>query len=281
MCILFVHVSANPGADKYKLILASNRDEYFGRPTKVANFWTENPDIIGGRDLEPGKAGGTWLALSKTGKIGVLLNILTDDPAGEPGKLGRGFLVNDYLNGNLDGFEYCNNLYKNANLYNPFNLVTIDLKKKNGPYVTYYSSKSLDGSPVQLNCDNTYAFGNSVLESPFMKVQNGHEKMIETVMAYNSTEKKQQLLDQLLGILKCKKQFSDPQMKLQAPKLPPNDLQSMSSAFVEIPAAKYGSRTHTVILVDNQDQVEFHEWTMGEANEPAWIHSVYKFALHC
>jgi len=162
-------------------------------------------------------------------------------------------------------------------------------RNKNGPSVTYYSSKSLNGNPLQLSCDdNTYAFGNSVIESPFMKVKEGHEKMIETVKLYNSTNKKQSLIDELLGILRCKKQYSDPQMKLQAPKYSSELLMMMSSRFCHVPSDNYGSRTHSVILVDNEDRVEFHEWTMPEftpssaiiPNDSNWIHSEYQFLLH-
>lgn len=46
--------------------------------------------IFLGTDQEPGKEGGTWLAMSKTGKIGVLLNILQADEDILPDKKGRG-----------------------------------------------------------------------------------------------------------------------------------------------------------------------------------------------
>ena len=48
MCILFLNFNDNPGADGYKLIIASNRDEYYVRQTAPANFWETNPDVIGG-----------------------------------------------------------------------------------------------------------------------------------------------------------------------------------------------------------------------------------------
>lgn len=90
MCITFLYVSENP-CDKYKLILAMNRDEYFRRPTSKS-FWQDQ--ILAGRDQEPGKEGGTWLAINKQGQIGLLTNIYTDKIS--PGA-GRGFLVIDAL----------------------------------------------------------------------------------------------------------------------------------------------------------------------------------------
>lgn len=43
------------------------------RPTKQLDFWEEDPNIIGGRDM---KASGTWLGVNlKTGNIAILTNL--------------------------------------------------------------------------------------------------------------------------------------------------------------------------------------------------------------
>jgi uncharacterized protein with NRDE domain len=44
--------------DKYKLVVAANRDEFYQRPTLPADFWPENPAILAGKDM---KHGGTWM----------------------------------------------------------------------------------------------------------------------------------------------------------------------------------------------------------------------------
>jgi len=49
MCILFLSASKNPCPGGYKLIVASNRDETFARPTNPVQFWSEHSDIIGGK----------------------------------------------------------------------------------------------------------------------------------------------------------------------------------------------------------------------------------------
>lgn len=82
MCILFFHIDADPGSNGYKLILASNRDEYYARPTAKAHAWEDTPWIFGGYDMQPGKEGGTWLGLSaKDGvlKFGALLNLTGEE----------------------------------------------------------------------------------------------------------------------------------------------------------------------------------------------------------
>ena len=40
------------------MILAANRDEFYQRPTALADYWEEHPKILAGRDL---KAKGTWM----------------------------------------------------------------------------------------------------------------------------------------------------------------------------------------------------------------------------
>ena len=71
-----------------------NRDEYVKRPTAKLD-WKE--DILAGRDLEPGKEGGTWLAINRKGHIGLLTNIYAGKSS--PGA-GTGFLVINALKEN-------------------------------------------------------------------------------------------------------------------------------------------------------------------------------------
>jgi len=49
MCILFFYFCDKPKPDGYRLIMASNRDEFYFRPTADANFWAKNPNILAGK----------------------------------------------------------------------------------------------------------------------------------------------------------------------------------------------------------------------------------------
>lgn len=49
MCILFIYVNSNAKEGKYKIILASNRDEFYVREAKQASKWAEDPTIISGK----------------------------------------------------------------------------------------------------------------------------------------------------------------------------------------------------------------------------------------
>ena len=61
--------SASPKAyplNEYALIIASNRDERYDRPTLPSQFFkkageSEGRDLLGGWDATLGKEGGTWL----------------------------------------------------------------------------------------------------------------------------------------------------------------------------------------------------------------------------
>ena len=90
MCLIFFSLKQHPD---YKLIVAANRDEFYDRKTAAADFWKDQPNIVGGRDLE---ANGTWLGMTTSGKISMLTNYR--DPKNiNPAAPSRGQLVSDYL----------------------------------------------------------------------------------------------------------------------------------------------------------------------------------------
>jgi uncharacterized protein with NRDE domain len=55
MCLIVIAYACLP---TYRLILAADRDEYFARPTRQADYWPEHPSVLAGRALQ---SGGTWL----------------------------------------------------------------------------------------------------------------------------------------------------------------------------------------------------------------------------
>lgn len=129
MCIIFFVVNENATGDQYKLILAANRDEYYARPALPAAPWLEDKSVIGGRDMEPGREGGTWLAVSTKEnifKFGALLNI-TGEPK-DKDALPRGNIVVDYVTNSQSNAEYCQELIDSKRVYNCFCLVTIEME---------------------------------------------------------------------------------------------------------------------------------------------------------
>uniref|UniRef100_A0A1Y1MC64 Transport and Golgi organization protein 2 n=2 Tax=Photinus pyralis TaxID=7054 RepID=A0A1Y1MC64_PHOPY len=122
MCILFLYTDPSPPSDGYRLIVATNRDEYFDRPTASAYHSIEE-NIIGGRDLQPGKEGGMWfgVSLNKTLRLGSLLNVTGADCNGK----GRGYITSNYLKGDLPAEAYIDSL---PDEYSAYNFVTAELR---------------------------------------------------------------------------------------------------------------------------------------------------------
>ena len=78
--------------EEYPLVLASNRDEYFFRPTALPAWWAEHPDIFAGRDFQ---AAGSWLGVNRAGKFSAITNFREPRGADE-GWASRGNLVQNF-----------------------------------------------------------------------------------------------------------------------------------------------------------------------------------------
>lgn len=93
MCIAIL-TTAHPD---YPFILLNNRDEYLHRPTAEATWWPE-PDtqVLGGYDLHR-SAHGTWLGVTRQGRIAVLTNYREEDSSIVQGARSRGLIPNAWL----------------------------------------------------------------------------------------------------------------------------------------------------------------------------------------
>ena len=116
MCLVLFSYKSHPD---YPLILASNRDEFYERPAAPATFWKDAPDLLAGRDL---KSCGTWLGITKTGKIAIVTNF-RDPYAVKDDATSRGELVINSLRSRDDPTEYIRKVNQKADEYNGFNLL--------------------------------------------------------------------------------------------------------------------------------------------------------------
>ncbi|KAF2225550.1 NRDE protein-domain-containing protein [Elsinoe ampelina] len=93
MCIALLTTSR----PQYSFILASNRDEFVARPTAQADWWkAPHGHVLGGRDLQR-DIQGTWLGITKQGRIGCLTNFREREGQPVSGLKSRGGIVNSFL----------------------------------------------------------------------------------------------------------------------------------------------------------------------------------------
>ena len=233
MCLIFISLKNH---SDYKLIVAANRDEFYNRKTAPAAYWKDHPEILGGRDLE---AGGTWLGITKNGRISMITNYR--DPKNiDPKAPSRGQLVSEYLLSRVSPDLYLQSLEPQAKKYNGFNLITGTIDDL--WYFSNYGNGILQFKP------GLYGLSNHLLETPWPKVENGKKRIKEIL---DSPFKTDDLFETL---------FDDQQAKDEL--LPDTGVgiekeRVLSSMFIKSPG--YGTRCSTVILVDNNDQVFFSE----------------------
>lgn len=234
MCLIFIAVQQHP---EYKLIVAANRDEFYERKTSAATFWSDHPAVLGGRDLE---AGGTWMGMNTDGRISMLTNFR--DPAHiNPKAPSRGHLVSDFLIDPSTPLAYMSLVEKKAEAYNGFNLVL------GTPEELYYFSNYREGID-RLNA-GLYGLSNALLDTPWPKVVRGKQKLAPLL---TKTDIRTSDLFELL--------YDD--RRADSDQLPNTGIgldreSALSSMFIK--TNNYGSRCSTVVLVDQQNHVQFVE----------------------
>ena len=74
MCLILFAYRVRP---ETPLIVAANRDEFYGRPAQSAHFWPDRPGLLAGRDET---AGGTWLGVNRRGGFAAVTNFAAPGP---------------------------------------------------------------------------------------------------------------------------------------------------------------------------------------------------------
>ena len=234
MCLIFLSIQDHP---RYKLIIAANRDEFHRRKTAHADFWTDAPDVLAGRDLE---ANGTWLGISRKGRISLLTNYR--DPKNiDPAAPSRGHLVSDFLQRDIHGESYLKEVEQRGQHYNGFNLLagtSDDL---------WYFSNYAQG--VQRLTPGLHGLSNHLLDIPWPKVERG--KAILRPILRQPVIRPTELFEFLYDERRAPdEQLPDTGIGLERER-------ALSSMFIKSP--DYGSRSSTVVLIDTQNHVQFSE----------------------
>ena len=246
MCIVFLAYQTLP---HLPLVLAANRDEFFDRPTMPLHFWPDYPTLLAGKDMQ---AGGTWLGITRCGRVAVVTNY-RDVKEPKPQAPSRGSLLTDFLlNPDLDTSSFATYLNEQGHSYNGFNLIFGNVNN-----LYYYSN--VEGQCTELK-PGVYGLSNHLLDTPWPKVTLGKELLAE--LPTNPDQWSNEVLFKLLT--------ND--------RIPPDHLlpqtgvgmayeRMLGGIFVS--SDTYGTRSSSVIKVDCHGEVH--------AEERSWLDGPNRF----
>jgi uncharacterized protein with NRDE domain len=244
MCLVLLALDSHP---QYSLVVAANRDEFYDRPTAPAEFWSDAPSVLGGRDL---KAGGTWLGIDRMGRLAAVTNYRQGERE-SPAPRSRGHLVSDFLMGDADALEYIERVRSEAELYNGFNLIAGD------PWGLFYFSNR--ERRVRSLAPGLYGLSNHLLDTPWPKVASA-KSALGALLNHGASE----LTEDLFALLSDRSQPADG--VLPATGVSPEWERLLSSAFIA--SDGYGTRSSTVVLVGRSGDMVFVERSFGPGGAP-------------
>jgi len=220
------------------LVLAANRDEFFARPTEPADYWTDAPHVLAGRDLEKG---GTWMGVTRDGRWAAVTNY-RDGRRPETGSRSRGELVARYLLENSSAASYAAAMASAGAAYHGFNLLVGDSEG-----VHYVSNR---GARPQALEPGIYGLSNHLLDTPWAKVERGKREM-EALFGRNP----QDPTEPLLALLADRRPAADDALPETGVSRDWEKL--LSSAFIRAPG--YGTRASAVLLIEHSGEASLRE----------------------
>lgn len=170
MCVIYLAYETHPD---HPLILLANRDEFYDRPTAAAAYWKDHPEIYAGRDLV---AGGTWLGITRGGRIAAVTNYR--DPSAPKGSRSRGDLVAEFLKSVESPAKYLSGVQQRALQYSAFNLIAGDFGAGGGLF--YFSNRGIGIRRLE---PGIYGLSNHLLDTPWPKVVRGKDRFQKLLTA--------------------------------------------------------------------------------------------------
>lgn len=274
MCIVAIawqcFTDITHGSARLPVVLLSNRDEFFDRPTSPLHHWTDTP-ILAGRD---DKSGGTWLGVNPdNGKWAIVLNVREVGQPEPKDKISRGHLVSDYLTSHVSPRTFAQQIALNR--FEGFNLV---LGNQNQAFIISNRGQALTSLPAGL-----HVFSNGQMtgqESHWAKCEKlrgrvrqevlpliQEQLMLENALTrttnVDSPVRKRHLTDWQAAAFNCLRDNTKASIdNLPNTGLPPAFEQSLSSVFIESLPFKggYGTRVSSVLAMaqaDGKECVEF------------------------
>lgn len=254
MCLILLSYRMH---DRYPFILAANRDEFYERPSAPVSLWDDAPGVIAGKDL---KSGGTWLGISKKGRLAAVTNYR--DPASFRGDApSRGWLVRDFLCSRDEPLSYVEGIAAKKDRYNGFSLILGDLS-----HLFYFSNR---GNMRELS-PGLYALSNRLLDTPWPKTERG-KKALKSLLS----KTRNPLPEDIFGILSDRSKPDD--IELPDTGIGLEWERILSPIFITSP--KYGTRSSSVIMIDKRNRVMFIERAFDAYPDP-WMETKFEFRIH-
>ncbi|MFZ1687836.1 MAG: NRDE family protein [Flavobacteriales bacterium] len=234
MCLILFAYRSHP---RFPLIVAANRDEFLARPTAQASFWTEDPDILAGRDEV---AGGTWLGVTRQGRFAAVTNyrdLRRPRPSDPPS---RGMLVLQALKGSFD--------HSGSERYDGFNLLFGTVHD-----LHYHNNIDRTWSLVE---PGVHGLSNHLLDTPWPKVQRARAAFASVI---GTDEPDPEALFTMLSDRTIAPDNLLPDTGIGLPRE-----RALSSAFIT--TEDYGTRCSTVVLFATDGRITFEERSWRPTN---------------
>lgn len=241
MCLILFSFKSH---SQYPLIIAANRDEYFHRPTQELYWWAEHPEILAGRDLD---GGGLWMGISRRGRFAAVTNV-REGSAATGNYLSRGQLALQYLTTEMNDHQFHQFLQRSRDRFRGYNLLF-----GNSHQLQHFSNR---GRSVNLLSPGIYGLSNASLDSPWPKVEKGKAAFFQLLKS--AEIKPEDLLETLNDrSIAADADLPDTGIGLEAER-------QLSAICIQ--GDRYGTRSSSVLTVDDQGNVVFHE----QKRAPEW-----------
>lgn len=238
MCLIALAWQAHP---EFPLIVAANRDEFYGRPALPARFWDDAPQVLAGRDLE---AGGTWLGVTRQGRFAALTNYR--EPGAAKGTKSRGLLVSRFLEGSETPRDYAQAVAAEGGQYSGFSLLL-------GTPDSLVAVSNRGLAPTCMT-PGIHGLSNHLLDTPWPKVEKAKAGLAAALQAPAMAEA-------LLELLADAEPATEPRLPDTGVGLAMERL--LSPLFIR--SSGYGTRVSTVLQLG--DRTRFLEQTF-ERGDP-------------
>uniref|UniRef100_A0A1Y1M893 Uncharacterized protein n=1 Tax=Photinus pyralis TaxID=7054 RepID=A0A1Y1M893_PHOPY len=139
---------------------------------------------------------------------------------------------------------------------------------------TVYHTSNCPSARTKFVGRQVLGFGNTPLDVPLQKVINGRGMFEEIVTNERDPER---LTAKLLELLNCRERFlPDDELRRRSPAY-----EDLSSIFVNMERARYGTRAQTLILLNSDWELQFIEVAMEQPVDikPTWQSCTFKIQL--